>query len=69
LYRGPHLLPERLAAKTYHTFIDEALTVLLEHLPLATREQMWFQYDDSPPHYRRRVHNFTDRKFHGQWIG
>jgi hypothetical protein len=60
---GPYLLPERLTAATYYALIDEALPVLLEHLPLATREYMWFQHDRAPPHYGRRVRNLIDEIF------
>jgi hypothetical protein len=37
---GLHLLPEHLTTTTYCVFIDKALPVLLEDLPLATRENM-----------------------------
>jgi hypothetical protein len=44
--------------------MDEALSVLLEDVPLATKEHMWYQHDGALPHYERRVHNLID----GRWI-
>jgi hypothetical protein len=47
---GPYLLPERLTAATYYAFMDEALPVLPEDVPPATRELMWYQLDGAPQH-------------------
>jgi hypothetical protein len=30
--------------------MDEALPVLVEDVPLATREHMWYQHDGASPH-------------------
>jgi hypothetical protein len=49
--------------------MDEALPVLLEDVPLATKGHMWYQHDGTPPHYEHRVRNLIDEKFHGRWIG
>jgi hypothetical protein len=47
---GPYLVPERLTAATSYAFMDEALPVLLEDVPLATKEHMWYQHDGASPH-------------------
>jgi hypothetical protein len=65
---GPYPLPERLTAVTYYTFMDEALPVLLEDVPLATKEHMWHQHDGAPLHYGHHICNLIDESFHGQWI-
>jgi hypothetical protein len=64
---GPYLLPECRIAITY-SFIDKAVWLLLENLPLTTREQMRFQYDGAPPHYGCHVCNLIDERFCSWWF-
>jgi len=44
------------------------LPVLLEDVPLATRQVMWFQLDGAPAHFARSVRQFLNTHY-PQWIG
>jgi len=61
---GPYVLPNRLNQDTFLEF----LPVLLEDLPLATRQVMWFQLDGAPAHFGRSVRTFLNTHY-PQWIG
>ncbi|KAF0748682.1 jerky protein-like [Aphis craccivora] len=50
---GPYVLPNRLNQDTFLEFLREILPVLLEDVPLATRQVMWFQLDGAPAHFAR----------------
>jgi len=64
---GPHVLPNRLNQETFFDFLQEILPVLLEDVPLATREVMWFQLDGAPAHFDRSVRQFLNAHY-SQWI-
>lgn len=66
---GPYVLPCRLNAEAYLTFLRAALPELLEDVPLALRTRMWFQHDGAPAHYGRDVRVHLDAYFAGRWIG
>jgi hypothetical protein len=42
---GPYLLPDRLTAQRYRDFLETVLPGLLEDVPLAVRQRLWFQHD------------------------
>jgi hypothetical protein len=44
---GPYLLPDRLTAQRYRNFLETS-TGLLEDVPLAVRQRLWFQHDGAP---------------------
>jgi hypothetical protein len=48
---GPYLLPDRLTAQRHHDFLETVLPGLLEDVPLAVRQRLWFQHDGAPAHY------------------
>ena len=66
---GPHFLPPRLNGDRYLQFLEEALPELLEDLPLALRQRMWYQHDGAPAHFTANVRNYLDRHFPARWIG
>jgi hypothetical protein len=39
---SPHLLPDRLTAQRYRDFLETVLPELLEDMPLAMRQRLWF---------------------------
>ncbi|GBP43527.1 hypothetical protein EVAR_30484_1 [Eumeta japonica] len=41
----------------------------MEHVPLATKQNMMFQHDGCPVHFRRSVREYLDSTFPNRWIG
>jgi hypothetical protein len=39
---GPYLLPDRLTAQWYRDFLKTVLLEMLEYVPLAVRQRLWF---------------------------
>jgi hypothetical protein len=52
---GPVVLANRLTGAIYHGFMVNGLPVLLEHVPLHHRQDMWLMHDGVPPHFLRIV--------------
>ena len=65
---GPFILDDRLTGEVYLRFLQEELPQLLEDVPLDKRS-IFFQREGAPPHSSRRVINFLNYRFPGQWIG
>jgi hypothetical protein len=59
----------RLTGAVCHRFLVNDLPVLLEHVPLQTRQHMWFMHDGAPPHCLRFVRQHLNQTFGDQWIG
>lgn len=66
---GPFFLPHRLSGAEYLNFLRNDLPNLLQEVPLAIQENMWFLQDGAPPHYSREVRNFLGEQFPERWIG
>ena len=66
---GPHVLLPRLNRQTYHVFLDNTLPVLLEHVPLPVRRNMYFMHDGAPPHFSVNVRRLLNNRFRDRWIG
>lgn len=66
---GPHFLPPRLNGDTYRQFLEETLPGLLEEVPLATRNTMWFMHDGAPAHFSIVARNYLNNTFPQKWIG
>lgn len=66
---GPVFLPERLNGDNYLEFLRDELPLLLEDLPLITRNRMWFMHDGAPPHFSRQVRLHLHQQFANRWIG
>lgn len=66
---GPYFLPQRLNGETYCHFLINELPALLEEVPLAIRQNMWFMHDGAPPHFALNVREFLNDSFPGRWIG
>ena len=60
---GPHFLPPRLNGDTYRQFLEEILPGLLEDVPLATRNTMWFMHDGAPAHFSLVARNYLNDAF------
>jgi hypothetical protein len=57
---GPCLLCDRLTAQRYHDFLETLLPGLLEDVPLAVRQILWFQHDGAPAHYGEDISKKVD---------
>lgn len=66
---GPHFLLPRLNGERYLQFLDQTLPDLIEDLPLALRQQMWYQHDGAPAHCAANVRDWLNRRFPARWIG
>jgi hypothetical protein len=65
---GPCLLPGKLTAHWYN-FLETVLPGLLEDVPLAVRQVLWFQHDGAPAHYGEGVQQWLNATCPGRWIG
>ena len=50
-------------------FLEHTLHGLLEDVPLHVRQNMWFDYDGTSPHFTHAVWGRVDRRFGQTWIG
>lgn len=66
---GPFFFDEHLTGEMYKLFLENNLPELLEEIDLDTRQQMWYQHDGAPPHFRQDVRNFLNNSFPERWIG
>jgi hypothetical protein len=48
---GPYLLSDLLTAQRYRDFLETVLPGLLEDVPLAVRQRLWFQHEGAPARY------------------
>jgi hypothetical protein len=65
---GPYVLPNQLNHENFLTFLQEVLPLLLEDVPLTTRQVMWFQLDGAPAQFARTVRQFLNTNY-THWIG
>lgn len=68
---GPIFFPPRLDGPAYHNFLVYMLRPMIEDLPLALRQRMWFMHDGCPAHFSLLVRNLLSRRdyFGVRWIG
>jgi hypothetical protein len=65
---APYLLPDSLTVQRYCDFLETVLPGLLENVPLAVRQRLWFQHDGAPAHYEEDVRQWLNATFPGRWI-
>lgn len=53
----------------YAKFLQHKLPALLQHVPLQTRRQMYYQHNGAPPHFSQVVRQYLNQQFPNQWIG
>jgi hypothetical protein len=66
---GPYLLPDRLTTQRYRDFLETVVPGLLEDVPLAVTQRLWFQHDRAPVHYGEDVRQWLNATYPGRWIG
>lgn len=64
-----YLFPHRLNGIVYLNFLREILPGLLENVPLAVLQNMWYQHDGAPAHFTLDVRNYLNQVFPNRWIG
>lgn len=66
---GPFFLPGRLNGQSYLHFLQEELPVLLEDVPIALRNEMWYMHDGAPAHFSVIVREHLHAVYPNRWIG
>jgi hypothetical protein len=66
---GTCLLTDRLSAQWYHDFHEIVLLGMLEDVPLALRQRLWFQHDGAALRYGEDVWQWLNMTYSGSWIG
>lgn len=66
---GPHFLPPALNGANYRHFLENELPLLMEDVPLQTRETAFFMHDGAPAHYTLDVRHYLDDTYGNRWIG
>lgn len=65
---GPFFFRNTLNADRYLDFLQNELTDILDDLPIAERQQIWFQQDGAPCHNRHDVREYLDNIFNRRVI-
>ncbi len=65
---GPYLLPTRLNGESYLIFLEQVLPDMLNDVPIAIRNRMWFQHDGAPAHFSTDVRTYLNATFEARWI-
>lgn len=66
---GPHFYDGTLTQDRYLLFLQNEFQDYLDNLPLAARQNLWFQHDGAPAHNGGQVTNFLNNEFAQNWIG
>jgi hypothetical protein len=65
----PCLLPDRLTGQWYCDFLETVVLGLLEDVPLAVRQRLWFQHDRAPAHCGEDVWKQLNTTYPEMWTG
>lgn len=66
---GPYFFNENLNGLRYLHFLENDLIQLMEDIPIAERQGIWWQQDGAPPHNSQVVTEYLDRTYPNRWIG
>lgn len=66
---GPYFYDGTLNGRRYLEFLMNELSIMLEDIPLATRNNLIFQQDGAPAHNAIVVRNYLNENFENRWIG
>lgn len=66
---GPYFFEQNVNGETYSAFLQNSLDDLLANVPLAVRQDMWFQQDGHPAHTSRLARAVLNEKYPNRWIG
>jgi hypothetical protein len=63
------VLTDRLTDQRYRDFLKNVLPVLLEGVPQAVRQTLWFQNNGAPAHCGEDVRRWLNATYAERWIG
>ena len=63
IFIGPYLLPTQLNGESYFIFLEQALSELLQDVPIAICSRMWSQDDGAPAHFSADVRIYLNATF------
>jgi len=66
---GPYFYDGTLNGRRYLEFLMNELPIMLDDIPLATRNNLIFQQDGAPAHNANVVKNYLNEHFENRWIG
>lgn len=66
---GPYFFNAHLNGEMYSQFLLNELPLLLEDVPLQTRQNMWMQHDGAPSHNAAVTRLVMNQRFRRKWIG
>lgn len=66
---GPYFFDQALTGNRFLDFLRNDLPVLLEDVPLETRQNMFLQLDGCPAHFSLNVREHLNQEYAGRWIG
>lgn len=66
---GPFFLPTRLSGISYLNFLQNNLYELLEDIPIANRQGIWFMHDGAPAHFSHIVTDYLNTAYGNRWVG
>lgn len=66
---GPFFYNNNLNGPFYLNILQNEVPALLEEVPIALRQIMWFQQDGAPAHRTRLVRTFLNDTYPNRWIG
>ena len=66
---GPRFLPPKLNSQNYLQFLIDSTPDLLDDLPIAQRNNLYYQQDGAPAHYGRIVQEWLNHNYPHRWIG
>jgi hypothetical protein len=64
----PYLLHDRFTAQQYRDFLKSILLGLLEDVPPAVKQKVWFQHKETPSHYVEGIRQWLNATYAGRWI-
>jgi hypothetical protein len=66
---GPYFYDGTLNGRRYLEFIMNELPIMIDDIPLATRNNLILQQDGAPVHNANIVKNYLNEHFENRWIG
>ena len=57
------MLPQRVTADRYAVFLQEVLPLLMENVPLAVRQNLWFRLNGAPAHFDEETRDHLTETF------
>lgn len=66
---GPYFVEGNLTGGTYLNMLQNVIPDLMEDLPVAYLNNVYYQHDGCPAHYERNVRNHLNSVFGDHWIG